>query len=94
MNDNMNAAAVTYRAIYDSIFPSTATSTSTTERPDREAKSFALTRAAFEANRDKLVKTIACIANSARSIGYIVCRGGPNEDPLVDAAAVDDAVRS
>lgn len=94
MTDNMNAAAVTYRAIYDSVFPSAATLTSTTERPDRETKSFALTRAAFDANRDKLVRTIACIANSAKSIGYILCRGGPNEDPLVDAAPVDDAVRS
>jgi hypothetical protein len=95
MNESMNSAAATYQAIYDSILPAPAAmSTWTTERPDREAKSFALTRTAFDANRDELVKTIACIANSAKSTGYIVCRGGPIEDSLVDAAAVDDAVRS
>ena len=92
MNDHANPAA-TYRTIYDSVFHQLRSKT-TTERPDREGKSFALTRAAFDAHRNKLIKTIACIANGAKSVGYLVCRGGSTQQDLVDGASVDDAIRS
>lgn len=89
---DFSSAAATHRTVYDALFPGGAPTA--IEYPDREGKAYALTRAGFEANREKLIKTIACIANRAKSVGYIVCRGAATEEALVDAALVDDAVRS
>jgi hypothetical protein len=91
MND-LSRSAETYRSVYDRLFPAGAASP--LELPDGEGKSYALTRANFDAHREKLVKTIATIANRTRDVGYIVCRGSTTEGPLVDGAIVDDAVRA
>lgn len=92
MDHHLRPPGATLSSIYESVF---LTNTAPPiELPDREGKSYALTRANFEEHRAKLVKLIACIANRANDVGYIVCRGDAQEANLVDGALVDDAVRS
>lgn len=64
------------------------------ELPSREGKSYALTASMFRAKRDKIVKTIASLANHGADIAYIIFRGDKVEDDPVDPALVDDAIRS
>lgn len=90
--DDLSRAAESLEAVYTSLFP--LGDGESVELPTREAKSYALTRVNFVEKKAGLVKLIAAIANRTTGVGYIVFRGEHDEEELVDAAIVDDAVRA
>lgn len=89
-----NQAAESLADVYRSVFASEDEAQPARESASREGKSFALTREHFERKKRELVKTIAAIANVGADVGYVVFRGGTEEDAPVDLADVDNAVRS
>ena len=62
------------------------------ERPNEELKSYALTDANAKAYAQKLAETIAGIANHGYSFGYVVCTGGASEGAIIDGARLDDLI--
>lgn len=92
MDDNISRAAESLDEVYRSLF--TSPDGNPLELPTREGKAYALTHTTFAEKKAALTKVIAAIANRTTEVGYVVCRGGPTEADLVDAAIVDDAVRA
>jgi hypothetical protein len=85
------AASESIEDVYRSLFQA---GTAQPELPTREAKSYGLTEAEFNSRADKIVKTLASIANTGADAGYIIFQGEVTAHQLVDAAIVDKAVSS